>query len=58
MAYTIPDSRPWFSAKLAQALSELSDYTAADISASPTEAEVQAIADALETLIAELKAIA
>lgn len=55
---TVTGTRPWFNAKLANVLADLSDYEAADISASPTEAQVQAIADALETLITELKAIA
>jgi len=49
--------RPQFEKKLAKTFESLSSYTAANISGTYVEAEVQAIADALEALIAELKAI-
>lgn len=58
MTVTVTGDRPWFDAKLKNALSGISDYTAPNISATYVEAEVQAIADALATLIAELQAIA
>ena len=49
--------RPQFEKKLEKTFAALSSYTAANISATYVEAEVQAIADALQTLITELKAI-
>lgn len=56
---TINGVRPQFEKKLAKTLAaEITTYTAPDISSSYVEAEVQALADALEALVAELKGIA
>lgn len=55
---TINGVRPQFEKKLAKTIAaSITTYTAPDISGTYDETEVQAIADALETLIAELKAI-